>query len=151
MTIRAHPHKTCLVITLGAAAALLGSPALALARGPLGPLHQVTGKNGCYTDNGSSAAGPGTCQKIRGGTKSTTIAVSPDGRSAYLVGYGNNLIVPVLSVFRRDPSTGVLRQLAGKAGCFSRNGSSAAGAGTCTKARDLGSGDARSLVISADG
>ncbi len=133
---------------------LLATPGLALASGPAGSVHQVSGKDGCYTTDGSSAAGPGTCRKIRGGNGSTSLKVSPDGRSAYLVGYGTNGIiggVPVLSVFHRDPRTGILRQLAGAKGCFSTDGLSPDGPNTCTDARNLGTGDATSLTISRDG
>ena len=136
-------------------ATLLVTPGTALAspQPVTGSVTQVAGLNGCYTTAGSSTAGAGTCRNIRGGNGSTSIVISPDGRSAYLVGYGfhNTSGVPVLSVFRRDGSTGVLHQLAGKKGCFSRDGSSEDGAGTCTNARNLDSGDAASLTISRDG
>ena len=142
-----------LVVALAAGlAAALVVPGVAVASGPQGSVRQVAGKDGCYTVDGSSGSGVGTCRNIRGGDGSTSILISPDGRSAYLVGYGNGTtVVPVLSVFRRDPRSGVLRQLTGKAACFSRDGSSEDGPGTCTKARDLDTGDAQSLAISADG
>jgi len=112
----------------------------------------VPGKDGCYTWDGSSAAGAGTCHNIRGGNGSTSLAISPGGAFAYLDGYGenNSSVVPVLSVFRRK-SDGTLHQLPGKKGCFSRDGSSEDGPNTCTNARNLDSGDATSLVISRDG
>jgi len=146
---------------LAAAAALLAGPAQALA-GPgsarvIGSVRQVAGLNGCYTDDGSSASGgPASCRRIRGGGDSTTLVVSPDGRFAYLDGYGSGggnpaEAVPVLSVFSRDARTGVLHQLAGKAGCLSDSGGSPAGLHTCTSVRDLSTGDATSIAISADG
>jgi hypothetical protein len=57
----------------------------------------------------------------------------------------------VLSVFRRNDKDGTLKQLPGKSGCFSRDGSSEDGANTCARARDLDTGDATSIVISRDG
>ena len=126
----------------------------ALAASPAGSVKQVRGKDGCYTADGSSGAGANTCHDIRGGTGSTTLAISPDGDSAYLVGYGQSgppPVVPVLSVFRRNSSDGTLHQLPGKEGCFSRDGSSEDGPNTCTDARNLDSGDATSIVISRDG
>jgi hypothetical protein len=116
-------------------------------------VHQPSGKAGCYTSDGSSESGPGTCHNIRGGDGSTTLAISPDGHSAYLVGYGDNIvgIPPVLSAVQRNTKTGTLSQLPGKSGCFSRDGSSEDGPNTCTKARNLGTGDATSIVISNDG
>jgi hypothetical protein len=137
---------------------MLGTPAAAQAGQspavrPTGSVTQVPGRNGCYTADGSSTVGPGTCRNIRGGIGSTSLVISPDGRSAYLVGYGNHggTGVPVLSVFSRNRVTGVLHQLPGKTGCFSRDGSSEVGAGTCTNARNLDTGDAASLTISGDG
>ena len=57
----------------------------------------------------------------------------------------------MLFVFSRNTNTGVLTQLAGKAGCLSRNGGSEDGPNTCTHARDLDTGDAKSITISSDG
>jgi hypothetical protein len=144
--LRAAAAAGALAALLTAAAAFAGSSP------PSGSVRQVSGKNGCYTADGSSASGPGTCHNIRGGTGSTTIAISPDGRFAYLVGYGSPPTVPpVLSVFKRNLKNGTLRQLRGKAGCFSIDGSSEEGPNTCTNARDLDTGDATSIVISRDG
>src|SRR5581483_11520453 len=150
MTIRGARRT---VVPLGAVLATLSAAtALAGSIPPAGAVHQPSGKNGCYTWDGSSAKGPGTCKNIRGGNGSTTVAISPDGHFAYLVGYGenNSTVPPVLSVFRRDKN-GTLKQLPGKSGCFSRDGSSEDGPNTCSKARDLDTGDATSIVISNDG
>jgi lactonase family protein with 7-bladed beta-propeller len=136
-----------------AAAVLVAALAAgALARGstPLGSVKQVAGKDGCYTADGSSASGAGTCRNIRGGEGSTSLAISPGGHFAYLDAYGQNAVVPVLSAFRRSDD-GTLHQLPGKKGCFSSDGSSEDGPNTCTNARDLDSGDATSLVVSRDG
>ena len=131
---------------------VLAATALAVPGQPAGSVHQVSGKNGCYTSDGSSEAGSGTCHNIRGGDGATTTAISPDGHFAYLVGYGNGSTVPpVLSLFKRNTKTGALRQLAGKSGCFSRDGSSEDGPNTCATARDLDTGDATSIAISKDG
>jgi DNA-binding beta-propeller fold protein YncE len=146
---------------LAAASALLAGGASASARiapaSALGSLHQLSGKNGCYTANGSSNGVSGACWKIRGGDSASTIVIAAGGRSAYLDAYGNDnsahpaRAVAVLSVFSRDPRTGVLRQLPGKAGCFSTDGDDQNGPNQCTKARDLGSGDATSIAISSNG
>ncbi len=135
---------------IGALAAVIAAVALAA---PLGSVKQVSGKDGCYTADGSSASGAGTCRNIRGGDGSTSLAISPGGRFAYLDGYGDSgtNVPPVLSVFRRDRGDGTLHQLPGKKGCFSSDGSSEDGPNTCTDARNLDSGDATSLVISRDG
>ncbi len=157
---RVSPVTICAALT--AMTALIGTagPALAAALPasvPVpGSVTQVRGLNGCYTSTGESTAGAGTCRAIRGGGGATTVAVSPDGRFAYVVGYGQLSSVaaesrPVLAVFSRDTKTGVLSQLVGKAGCFSDGGASQDGLNQCTKARDLGTGDATSIAISADG
>ena len=136
---------------MSATAALVASFAVvAMAAGPVGSATQVGGKDGCYTADGSSASGADTCRNIRGGEGSTSLAISPGGRFAYLDGYGRNPDVPVLSVFRRSDD-GTLHQLSGKEGCFSSDGSSEDGPNTCTNARNLDSGDATSLVVSRDG
>ncbi len=141
------------VATVGAVAALTTGAAYAGSTAPAGSVHQASGKNGCYTADGSSEAGPGTCHNIRGGSESTTLVVSPDGRNAYLDGYGTSTpkVPPILAVFRRNAKNGTLNQLPGKSGCFSSNGKSEDGPNTCTKARDLDSGDATSIAISRDG
>ncbi len=142
------PGRT--LAALAAAAAIAAAIAAVALGAPVGSVKQVAGKDGCYTADGSSASGAGTCRNIRGGEGSTSLAISPGGRFAYLDGYGQNAVVPVLSVFRRRDD-GTLHQLAGKKGCFSSDGSSEDGPNTCTNARDLDSGDATSLVISRDG
>ncbi len=140
----------------GASASAQAGPAGVAPAAALGSVHQLSGKNGCYTSDGSNDGVKGACWKIRGGSSATTV-VAPGGRFAYLDGYGNYDSAhparedPVLSVFRRDPKTGVLKQLPGKAGCFSNDGDDRNGPNQCTKARDLGSGDATSIAISANG
>ena len=138
---------------VGAAAVLIAVASLtavALAAGPSGSVTQVGGKKGCYTIDGSSGAGPGTCRNIRGGGSSTTIAISRDGRFAYLTGYGDSGPA-ILSLFRRNPRSGALHQIPGKSGCWSGDGSSEDGTKTCRNGRDIDTGDATSLTISRDG
>ena len=120
---------------LAPVALAVGIAAVALAA-PIGSVRQVAGKDGCYTADGSSGSGPGTCRNIRGGEGATTLAISPGGRFAYLDGYGQNNDVPVLAVFRRSDD-GRLHQLPGQRGCFSSDGSSEEGPHTCTNARDV--------------
>src|SRR5205085_921734 len=103
---------------------------------------------------GSSQDGAGTCRNIRGGAENTTVTLSPDGLFAYIVGYGintNSTSPAVLSIFHRSRDNGTLRQLKGKAGCWSIDGSSEDGPGTCRNARDLNTGDGHSIAISHDG
>lgn len=142
-----------MVVVLGTIAALAAVITAVALAALLGSVKQVAGKDGCYTADGSSGAGAATCRNIRGGDGSTSLAISPGGRYAYLDGYGDSGddVPPVLSVLRRQRGDGTLHQLPGKEGCFSSDGSSEDGPDTCTDARNLDSGDATSLVISRDG
>ena len=136
-------HRAVLACALACAA----MPAAALAApGPLGSLTQVAGTPGCLTTQGLT----GQCTDMRGGSGASDLEISPDGRSAYLDAYGG-VTNGTLSVFSRDPVTGLLAQLAGTAGCLSDDGASEDGAATCTNARLVDSGDGHSIAISADG
>jgi hypothetical protein len=139
-----------LVVGAIALGALVWVAASGAVSGPLGSVKQVAGKKGCYTTDGSSEDGAGTCKRIRGGGETTTTTLSPDNRFAYIVGYGDTT-EPILSIFHRSKRNGALRQLSGKNGCFSRDGSSEDGPGTCRRARLLDTGDGHSLAISRDG
>lgn len=77
--------------------------------------------------------------------------MSPDGKFAYVGSYGSPSSGSSLTAFSRDPATGALTQLPGIAGCYTADGSSGAGPGTCTAVRDLGNGDGRDLAITSDG
>src|SRR5436305_14364738 len=100
---------------------------------------------------GGSSGGAGTCANIRGPGEATSLAISPDGRFAYSVGYRIGKYPGVLAIFHRDTKTGVLTQVPGRAGCWSIDGKSDAGHATCQNARDLTTGDGHSLAISGDG
>ncbi len=142
-------HRGRIAATLGAVTALAtAAGAYATSSAPAGSLHQAPGKNGCYTEDGQNG-----CHTVRGATGADSLAISPDGRFAYIDGYGGNgtSALPALAALKRNPKTGTLSQLPGKSGCFSRDGGSEDGPNTCTKARDLGSGDATSVAIASDG
>jgi DNA-binding beta-propeller fold protein YncE len=94
---------------------LLGTliAAAALAAGPPGSLTPVAGPAGCVVPAQGS---PGTsCTQVRH-LGLTAALVSPDGRSLYTLGGIDTR--SVLTVMRRDPRTGAVRQLAGRSGCF---------------------------------
>ena len=59
------------------------------------------------------------------------LALSPDGMHAYSGNFGNGI-----SVFDRDPSTGLLTQKAGTAGCVTDRGHDQTGATTCAVGRN---------------
>jgi 6-phosphogluconolactonase (cycloisomerase 2 family) len=76
----------------------------------LDPATAVLAPAGCVTGSGSG----GLCAAGRGVRAGTAVAVSPDGASVYLGGFAG------LAAFARDPATGALAQLAGRAGCLHR-------------------------------
>jgi hypothetical protein len=122
---------------------------------PLGALTQLSGKGGCFTYNGSSEDGAGTCSQARGLAEGESAAVSPDGSNVYVgsYGYSSASLGPAYAVFKRNKTTGSLSQLPGKAGCFTSDGASNAGAATCTEMRGLNqySGDGHDIVFSSNG
>jgi 6-phosphogluconolactonase (cycloisomerase 2 family) len=86
------------------------------ARNPTtGALTQLAGTAGCVS---ASGAGEG-CATARGLDNPFQLTVSPDGRSVYVVSLEGDSVV----AFRRNPTTGVLTQPAGTAGCVSETGS----------------------------
>ena len=137
------------VVTLVASSAL-GAPAK-----PLGALAQLSGKTGCVTHDGTSEDGANTCGKARGMAETESAVVSPDGRNVYVGSYPDNgdSLGAGFAIFKRNKSTGTLKQLGGKAGCITGDGASIAGAGTCTEGRGIfdSMGDGRDLVFTSNG
>ena len=93
---------------------------------------------GCINDDGSSG-----CQDGQALGGAFDVLVSPDGKNAYAASTIANAII----VMDRNPSTGVLTQKSGSAGCIAEDPS--AGPTTCQDGRGLDS--ARRLSISPDG
>jgi 6-phosphogluconolactonase (cycloisomerase 2 family) len=92
-----------------------------------GKLTQLAGTDGCATFNGKSEDGDATCQDLNGAGYASALAITPDGKHAYLPNYRANSLA-ILSV---DAATGKLSQPAGTAGCISVDGSSEDGAAKC--------------------
>src|SRR5689334_6392255 len=89
---------TVAAVGLAFVAAAIGAP-----KAQEGSLQQLSGKAGCYTDNGADENAPGTCKDITGGTLGTDLTLSPDGHFAYLASYGDfHTVPPVLSIFKVD-------------------------------------------------
>jgi DNA-binding beta-propeller fold protein YncE len=89
-----------------------------------------TGKAGCVSESGTE----GACADGKGLYGAQSVAASPDGKSVYAA---SNLSEAV-AVFRRDAGTGVLTQLAGRAGCVTQTGSDSWDPTTvCSVARPL--------------
>lgn len=149
-----------LIRRIGAMAAIalvatLLTSSTAYAAQPLGALTQLSGTAGCFTFNGGSEDGSNTCTQARGLAEGESAAVTPDGANVVVGSYPDSgfSLGPGYAVFSRNQTTGALSQLSGKSGCLTPDGSSSAGAGTCTVARGLSteSGDGHDVVFSADG
>jgi DNA-binding beta-propeller fold protein YncE len=84
-----------------------------------GALQQLSGRAGCLHQVGAR----GGCTDGRALEGAASLTVSRDGRNIYVAAAASNAV----AILRRDPRTGTLRQLAGKAGCISESGTG----GTC--------------------
>jgi DNA-binding beta-propeller fold protein YncE len=73
-----------------------------------GVLHQLGGRAGCVRNRGGRGCARG--RALRG---PSDVLVSPDGRNVYVASEGSGSI----AVFRRNRTTGALRQLRGGRGC----------------------------------
>jgi DNA-binding beta-propeller fold protein YncE len=102
---------------------------------PHGRLVQARGVSGCV--NATGAVG---CGRARGIGAPSDVALSPDGRNAYVAGFGSNSV----AIFRRNRRTGSLTQLSGRQGCIVHQRR-----GACEFGRALGS--PVSVAVSPDG
>jgi len=119
--------------------ASLGSDAVAvfLRNANTGALTQLAGTAGCVSETGNS----GSCLVGRALDRSRSVVVSLDGTSVYVAAE----ISDAVAVFSRNPTTGVLTQLGGEAGCLSETGTG----GDC--ADGIALDGTRSVAVSPDG
>ncbi len=113
-------------------------------RSPGGGLTQKAGEEGCLTNDGSqrgAQARTAGCGRSPSLFDTSAVTVSSDGKNVYVTS------VDVLA-FGREPGTGALTRLPGRAGCIAptRKG---AGAAQCTA--DPETGGATAIVVSPDG
>src|SRR5690348_16364264 len=94
---------------IGSCLVVLGSAGAAAASIP-GGFAQLAGTAGCVSNGGV-----GGCTTAHDLGTNVKVAISPDGRNAYVTTYMSN---NSLLVFDRDPGTGALTQKPGQAGCF---------------------------------
>src|SRR4029453_5473135 len=102
-----------------------------------GGLSQLSGVAGCVAANGDGV----TCGQGRGLNGATWVAISPDGQHLYVASRDSHAV----AVFARNPTTGVLTQLSGLAGCIAETGDGV----TCSDGVALMG--ARTVVVSPDG
>jgi DNA-binding beta-propeller fold protein YncE len=95
------------------------------------------GAEGCVSWDGTS----GTCATARGMNGPHAIAVSPDGKNAYVAAYNSSALV----AFDRNSDSGSLTPPTGAGGCFARDGA----AYSCTDLQPLGGAEA--VAVSPDG
>jgi DNA-binding beta-propeller fold protein YncE len=108
-----------------------------------GTLAQLAGKSGCLVDRSAHTKGCGTARALKGPGPfmgSRAIALSPDGKSAYVASSQSDAI----AIFHRDPRSGALTQPKGPAGCIA-----AKGASHCATA--IGLDGPNSVAVSPDG
>jgi DNA-binding beta-propeller fold protein YncE/predicted Ser/Thr protein kinase len=128
---------------VGAAGAVLAAIAVALVLGGspavkvAGTLTVVPGPEGCVSEGGTD----GLCASAEGIYGPTAIALSSNGRNAYVTGYDNSALV----AFDRDAGTGSLIPRTDPQGCFAWDGAG----GSCTRLRTLRG--AESVAVSDDG
>jgi DNA-binding beta-propeller fold protein YncE len=102
-----------------------------------GALTQLPGTAGCISESGSG----GQCAAGKGLDGPRSIAISGDGKNAYVTSLHSNAV----AVLARNPDTGHLTQRAGLGGCVSESGSG----GRCADGRALFS--PTSVATSPDG
>jgi hypothetical protein len=155
MVVRGRVLGRTAIAVLAVSMVTLLTSATAYGAQPLGALTQLSGTAGCFTHDGTSEDGANTCSQARGMAETESAIVSPDGANVYVGSYANSGagLGPGFAVFKRNKSTGSLKQLTGKAGCLTPDGSSNAGAGTCTEARGVfnSMGDGHDLVFTSNG
>ncbi|MBK5232294.1 MAG: beta-propeller fold lactonase family protein [Thermoleophilia bacterium] len=89
-------------------------------RSPDGTLTQKVGTAGCISETGAGPCVDGTALST-----ARSVAVSPDGKSAYVLGFSSDAV----AVFDRA-ADGTLTQKAGTAGCISETGAGPCADGT---------------------
>lgn len=124
------------------ATSLLVLATAALAADPAGFFTQLPGPAGCITDNGQSNAAASDCAVGRGLLGAEALALSPDGRFAYVSSWSSNR----LAVVDRDTTTSALSQRAGTDACIATTSVG----GQCTDGRlpSGGSDSAHAIALS---
>lgn len=126
--------RRAITLSLLALAVLVPADSTAVGTGPVGRLTQPAGMLGCIHEGSAHGCRSGSALR-----SPQDIAISPDGRHAYVASYGSHAV----AVFARNRS-GELRQLPGRRGCLKHHG-----VRRCTPARALARPS--SITVSPDG
>lgn len=96
-----------------------GGTVLAFSRNPAtGAISQLTGTAGCINLAGAP------CAAARIVSYANYLSISPDGQNVYVPSASGSTTTDGIAVFRRDPTSGALRQDSGTAGCWQENANS---------------------------
>jgi DNA-binding beta-propeller fold protein YncE len=111
-----------------------------------GALTQLAGTSGCVSWTGTG----GSCADGVALDGASAVAISPDGGNVYVTAAGSDSV----TVFDRDPITGVLIQKGGAAGCVSETGTGGACQDGTALATPLGvavSPDGKNVYVTTQG
>ncbi len=113
-------------------------------RDSTGALAQISGPAGCISDNGTG----GACTNGKALAGASSVAISPDGTSAYVASTENAAV----AIFDRETGTGFLTQKSETKGCISRKGAACARGKALNLVRSVTvSPDGRNVYTAADG
>lgn len=147
MSSSKSPRRRARVIAAGAA--LMGLSAALPATVAAAGFGALSGPGGCVVGRGEG--GSSSCTVGNGLVGANSVAVSPDGANAYVVGgrSGNDVALSFgdLAILRRDPTTGAITP----AGCLSSDGTDGrdGASGACTPSPSLLGADG--VAVSPDG
>jgi DNA-binding beta-propeller fold protein YncE len=137
--VAVSPDGRHVYVAAGATDGVVSNAVAVFARHPVsGALSQLPGRRGCTFESAPEDQRlRERCARGRGLNGASDLAVSPDGRTVYVVGRDSR----ALAAFSRAPGDGALVQLAGRHGCVQPQG-----AQRCRRAHAVGAPTALALA-----
>lgn len=114
MEFRREHRSTQGIVNVVVALSLVLGVARAASAQPVGSLAQLPRPDACTQVGGDGI----NCRDGVGLSEAMDVAISPDGKSVYVAGFGDNAV----AIFSRDPASGALTQLAAPNGCIADEG-----------------------------